>query len=286
MRSVLSTLAAAALIVVPLRAQTADSLISRYLRTIGGLDHIEAVQTLRRVGKVIGGGGFEAVVVQENKRPNKVREEFTIVGMTQITAYDGQNGWKISPFQGKKDAEALSEDELRGMVEEADFDEPLVNWQQKGNKVEYMGPDQFEGTDVYKVRATLPNGDSYTYFLDTDYCVPIKVEVRRTIRGAEQSYESVLGNYKQVNGWYLPFSYESRSIGGSEGSKVTLDSIEANVPIDDSRFERPAAPGAPAQAPGGAKPAPDGRRAGNNTSDAPPARFRLPTTATAGGSER
>ena len=242
MRSALSTLAAAALFVAPLQAQSADSLISRYLRTIGGLDHIQAVQTLRRVGKVTGGGGFEAVVVQENKRPSKVREEFTIVGMTQITAYDGHDGWKISPFQGKKDAEALGEDELRGMVEDADFDEPLVNYQQKGNKVEYLGTDQFEGTDVYKLKATLPNGDSYTYFLDTYYCVPIKVEVRRMIRGAEQSYETVLGNYKQVNGWYLPFSYESRAIGGSEGSKVTLDSIEVNVPIDDSRFARPAAP--------------------------------------------
>ena len=285
MRSVLSTLAAAALFAAPLPAQSADSLIARYLKTLGGLDHIQAVQTLRRVGRVMGGGGFEAVVVQENKRPNKVREEFTIVGMTQITAYDGQSGWKISPFQGKKDAEALGEDELRGIVEDADFDEPLVNYQQKGNKVEYMGPDQFEGTDVYKVRATLANGDTYTYFLDTDYCVPIKVEVRRTIRGEEQSYETVLGHYKAVNGWYLPFSYESRSIGGSEGSKVTIDSIEPNVPIDDSRFARPAA-AAPAQAPGAPKPAPDGRRAGNNTSDAPPARFRLPTSATAGRSDR
>jgi len=253
MRSVLSTLAAVALYAAPLSAQSADSIISRYLRTIGGLDHIQAVQTLRRVGKVTGGGGFEAVVVQENKRPNKVREEFTIVGMTQIEAYDGQAGWKISPFQGKKDAEALGEDELRGMVEDADFDEPLVNYQQKGNKVEYLGTDQFEGTDVYKVKATLPNGDSYTYFLDTYYCVPIKVEVRRTIRGAEQSFEEVLGNYKQVNGWYLPFSFETRSIGGSEGSKVTLDSIEANVPIDDSRFARPAAPGA-AKPAGGSQP--------------------------------
>lgn len=255
MRSVLSTLAAVALFGTPLSAQTADSIVARYLRTIGGMEHIHAVQTLRRVGKVTSGGGFEAVVVQENKRPNKVREEFTIVGMTQIVAYDGQAGWKISPFQGKKDAEALSEDELRGMVEDADFDEPLVNYQQKGNRVEYQGTDQFEGTDVYKLKVTLTNGDSYTYFLDTDYCVPIKVEVRRTIRGTEQAYETVLGNYKAVAGWYQPFSIESRALGGSFGSKVTLESVEANVPIDDSRFQRPAAPGAPSQMPGAVKPA-------------------------------
>jgi len=255
MRSVLWTLAAVALWVAPLEAQTADSILARYLRTLGGMDHIQAVQTLRRVGKVMSGGGFEAAVVLESKRPDKVREDFTILGMTQTVAYDGRSGWKISPFQGKKDAEALGEDELRGVVEDADFDEPLVNWQSKGNKVEYDGTDQFEGTDVYKIKATLPNGDSFTYFLDTDYCVPIKVEIRRTIRGEEQSYEEVLGNYKAVDGWYLPFSIESRAIGGSEGSKLTFDSIEANVPVDDSRFARPAAPGAPSPAAGAVKPA-------------------------------
>ena len=46
MRSVLSTLAAVALFASPLAAQSADSILARYLRTIGGMDHIQAVQTL------------------------------------------------------------------------------------------------------------------------------------------------------------------------------------------------------------------------------------------------
>jgi hypothetical protein len=256
MRSVLSTLAAVALFGAPLSAQTADSIIARYLRTVGGMDRIQAVHTMRRLGKVTGGGGFEAAVVQENKRPNQVREEFSLMGMTQVTAYDGQNGWKIVPWQGKKDAEPLSEDELRGMVEDADFDEPLVNYQQKGNKVEYLGTDQFEGTDVYKLKVTYPNGDTRTYFLDTDYCVPIKIESRRTIRGEEQSFEMVLGNYKAVAGWYMPFSIESRALGGSNGGKVTIDSVQVNVPIDDSRFQRPGGAGTAApQQQGAPKPA-------------------------------
>ena len=32
---------------------------------------------------------------------------------TGVTAYDGHTGWKIEPWQGKKDPEALSEEELR-----------------------------------------------------------------------------------------------------------------------------------------------------------------------------
>lgn len=218
--------------------KTADEVIARYVKTVGGMDKIQAVKTLRRVGKYTGGGGFEATVVQENKRPNLVREEFSLQGMTGINAWDGRTGWKIDPFGGKKDPEALSEDEMRGILEDSDFDEPLVNYREKGNKVELVGTDQIEGTDVYKVRVTLKSGDVRTYYMDTDYFVPIKMDETRTIRGTEQEIETTLGDYKEVAGWFMPFSIESGLKGQGKG-KVTFERIDANVPIDDSRFVKP-----------------------------------------------
>jgi hypothetical protein len=89
MRRIPLHLLALALIAQPLAAQTADDVIARYIKTIGGMEKIEAAKSLRRTGKFIGGGGFEAKFVQENKRPNMVREEFSLQGMTAINAYDG-----------------------------------------------------------------------------------------------------------------------------------------------------------------------------------------------------
>jgi len=243
MRTLIIGLATISLVASPLSAQsapprTADEIIARYLKTVGGMDKIQAIKTLRRVGKYNGGGGFEAIVVQENKRPNLVREEFSLQGMTGINAWDGRTGWKIDPFGGKKDPEALSEDEMRSIVEDADFDEPLVNYQEKGNKVELVGTDQIEGTDVYKLRVTLKSGDVRTYYMDTDYFVPIKMDEKRTIRGTEQEIETTLGDYKEVAGWFMPFSIESGFKGQGKG-KVTYERIDANVPIEDSRFVKP-----------------------------------------------
>src|SRR5438552_15122603 len=127
MRNTLLRLAGLALFALPLSAQTADDIIAKYIKTVGGMDRIQAVTTLRRTGKFTGGGGFEAAVLQENKRPNKVREEFSLQGLTGVNAYDGHTGWKIEPWQGQKDAEALSEEEMREMVEVADIDEALIN---------------------------------------------------------------------------------------------------------------------------------------------------------------
>ena len=228
-----------ALCAIPLSAQTADEIIAKFIKTTGGMEKINAVTTLRRTGKFIGGGGFEAGVLQENKRPNKVREEFQIQGMAGINAYDGAKGWKIDPFEGKKDVEPLGEEELKSIVEDSDFDGPLVNYQQKGNKVEFTGMEPVEGTDAYKLKVTKSNGDIYYYYMDTDYYVPIKVDTVRMVRGEQREYETSIGDYKEVNGWYLPYSFESNVKGSPNKQKISYSKIEANVDLPDSRFTAP-----------------------------------------------
>ena len=225
-------------------AQSAEEIITKYIKTVGGSDKIEAVKTLRRAGKFTGGGGFEAAIVEESKRSNMVRQEFSLQGMTQINAYDGKQGWKIEPWQGKKDVEPLGEEEMKQIVEDADFDGPLVNYKQKGNKIEFAGMEPVEGTDAYKLKITLANGDIRYYYMDTDYFVPIKIDTKRMVRGAEREYETTLGDYKEVAGWYLPHSFETNVKGSQNKQKVTYEKIEANVPIDDSRFHAPPAPAA------------------------------------------
>ena len=242
MRRVLLTIAGLALFAMSATAQTADEIVTKYIKTVGGADKIQAVKTLRRMGQFTGGGGFEAAITEENKRSNMVRQEFSLQGMTQINAYDGKQGWKIEPWQGKKDVEPMGEEELKQIVEDSDFDGPLVNYQQKKNKIEFVGMEPVEGTDAFKLKVTLANGDVRYYYMDTDYYVPIKIDTKRMIRGAEREYETSLGDYKEVAGWYLPHSVEVNAKGSQNKQKVTYEKIEANVPTDDSRFHIPATP--------------------------------------------
>jgi outer membrane lipoprotein-sorting protein len=250
MRRILPVVIGLALLAMPVSAQTAEEIIAKYIKTIGGAEKIEGIKTLRRTGKFTGGGGFEAVIIQEKKRPEMPREESTIQGMTGVNAYDGKTGWKIEPWQGKKDAEPLSEEELKQIQVNADFDGPLVNYRQKGNKVEFIGAEPVEGTDAFKLKVTLKNGDVNYYFMDTDYYVPIKVEYKMMVRGAEQEFETSLGDYKEVAGVYMPHSVESGVKGSPNKSQITFEKIEANVTLDDSRFKQPAAPAKPAGAEG------------------------------------
>jgi hypothetical protein len=241
------TLVALALFAAPLLAQTppapptAEDIVAKYIKTVGGLDKIDAVKTLKRTGKFRGGGGFEAKVLEENKRTDLVRQEFTFQGMTGVTAWDGKSGWKIEPWQGKKDPEPLGEEELKGIVEDSAFDGQLIRYKEKGNTVEFVGSEPVEGTDAWKLKVTLKNGDVQYYYMDQDYFVPIKIEFKRVIRGAEQESFASLGDYKAVAGWYLPHSIEQGRKGSANRATTVYDKIEANVPMDDGIFRMPAA---------------------------------------------
>ncbi len=265
MRRTLLAFAGVVLLGLPASAQTAEDIVNNYIKTVGGMDKIQAAKTLKRTGKFTGGGGFEAKVSQENKRPDMVREEFSLQGMTGVNAWDGKNGWKIEPWNGKKDPEALGEDEKKSIIEDADFDGPLVNFKAKGNKVEFLGMEPVEGTDAYKLKVTLANGETRIYYMDTDYYVPIKIEGKRIVRGTEREFEMSLGDYKEVNGWYLPFYQEVGAKGSPFKQKITYSKIEANVPVGDTQFAEPKA-GAPKPDASAPKPPASGKKPGEETS--------------------
>jgi hypothetical protein len=233
-------------------SQTAEELVAKNLQAKGGVEKIKAIKSLRMIGD-FDAGGFKATVGELSKRPDMVKETFTLQGMTQIQAYDGSSGWQISPFGGRKDPEMLGEDDVRGLAEDADFDGPLVDAAAKGNKIEYMGHDQVDGDDAYKLKVTLKNGDILYYYLDPDTYIEIQVEKQQFIRGSVRESITMLGSYKPVNGVMYPFFIESGPKNNPERrGKITVTRMEANVPVEDLEFKMPAAPAAsPA-----AKPAP------------------------------
>jgi len=251
MRNILASLVC--LMALNAFGQTAEELVAKNLQAKGGVDKIKAIKSVRMIGN-FDAGGFKATIAEYSKRPDMVREMFTVQGMTQVQAYDGSNGWQISPFGGRKDPELLGEDDVRGLSEDADFDGPLVDAQAKGNKIEYLGHDQVDGDDAYKLKVTLKNGDIFYYYLDPDTYIEIQVEKQQFIRGSVRESITMLGSYKPVNGVMYPFFIESGPKNNpDQRGKITVTKIETNVPIEDSEFKMPAAPAAP---PAAAKPTP------------------------------
>jgi hypothetical protein len=221
-------------------AQTAEELVAKNLQAKGGIDKIKSAKTRRTTGRLRNARGRAAVFAQTNKRPDLVRETITLQGMTAVQAYDGSTGWQTNPFRGRKDPELMGEDMVRDLVLASDFDGPLVDYAEKGNKIEYLGHDLVDGDDALRLRVTLKNGDIIYYYLDPDTYLEIRREIQQFVRGSVRERVVDIGSYKPVDGVMYPFSISEGSKSNPGAQTTAIEKIEVNIPIPDSDFALPA----------------------------------------------
>jgi hypothetical protein len=240
---------------IPAAAQDAQSLIARNLEARGGEAALSAIKSIRFEGKTIFPGDFE-VTYQETRAKLGFeaadRVDMTVQGLDLVQAYDGHGGgWKINPFQGRKDPEKMSADEARALADGALIEGPLLASRHDGSRVDYLGRDDFDGTLAYKLKVTQKDGDEFTYWLDPDTFLEIKVEERRKLRGAEETNETELGDYEKVAGIYFPMSVESWAQGqDNQRQRTIIASGQANVEASPALFAEPGGPATPAKAAG------------------------------------
>jgi hypothetical protein len=221
---------------------TLDDLVAKNIQAKGGADALRALQSLRLTGKLlVNQGQVELAYLQMKKRPGEVRAEVTLQGMTAVQAYDGRDGWRISPFQGRKDPEKMSADDVKSLIEDSEIDGPLVDWKGKQSTAEYLGTEDVDGTLAHKIKVVRKNGDVNFVYLDPDQFLEIRILTQRVVQGAQVETETDLGDYEKIGGVFIPFSIEAGSKGSNDKQKTVIDKAEANVPVDDKVFHFPAA---------------------------------------------
>jgi hypothetical protein len=238
----LATLCVAGLNVA--HALTADEIVAQHIAARGGMDHLQALKTLKRTGRlIVPGFNGELTVTEYKARPNEYRLEYTLQGLTAVQAWDGHEAWQIQPFQGRKDPERLPADQAKPLEFSADMDFPFVNYQAKGSKLAFLGTEDVDGTPAYKLRLQLASGDEILYFIDPDSWMLIRDIQKQQIRGAEQITENDYGEYEQVQGVWVPMTEASGPKGSdpSQKQQTLYDKAEGNVDLNPSIFSFPSA---------------------------------------------
>ena len=258
-----------------LAAQTADELVAKNLAARGGAEALAALKSVKFTGKLIFPGDFQLSYDEtraHEPQGDATRVNAAIQGLTLVQAYDGANGWRINPFQGRRDAEKMTGDEARSMADSALLNGVLLSARKDCAKVAALGREDFDGTLAYKLKVSQPDGDEFVYLLDPDTFLEIKMTETRRLRGALQVTEYELGDYEKVGGVYFPMSVDSWPQGQSnQRQRVIIASAEANVPAPASLFAQPADKPAPAAAQPGDVPPPQTKKEKSPASDTPPA---------------
>jgi hypothetical protein len=238
---ILAALIASAAVAQDRNQPTVDELVAKNIEAKGGATALHDLQSLRLTGKLLvpDAGQIELGYLEIKKRPDEVRTEASLQGMTQIQAYDGKEGWKVSPFFGRKDPERMSADDVKAMVEDSEIDGALVDWKTKGSTVEYLGTEDVDGTPAHKLKVVRKNGDVSFVFLDPDHFLEIRIVTQRTKHGAYEEVETDLGDYEKDGGVFVPTSIEFGRKGAPDKQRIIIDKVEANVPVDDAIFHFP-----------------------------------------------
>jgi len=228
-------------------AQTADEIINNYFETIGGLEKLENIESLKMTGKITAQGMVIPLETVQTK-DGKMYVEIDLQGskVKQLVS-NGDAVYSMNMMTQKM--EQMPEDASNTMIKEfKDFPNAFINYKEKGYEVELIGKETKEGTECYKIKLTKDpitiDGETVPnitfYYFDTENFVPIMTESEIPTGPAKgQKMEVPLSDYQEVDGVYFPFTTVM------QGMPMTYTSIEINPEVDASEFSVPKDESAP-----------------------------------------
>jgi hypothetical protein len=224
------------------RSQTADDIINKYIEATGGHDKWARVTSIKYTGTYNMGPGMEAPLTRllTSKPTMAFYSDFSWQGMTAKSAMRADSGWRYMPFSGKRETDPMSPNEIRSYKLDADPQGLLFNYKEKGYTVEYLGADDMDGSDVYKLRLTNKDGDMVYYYIDMETYFILKTEQRIRFKDKEEKSYTVYSDFRKTDyGITLPFSSQQvDEKGGEQGGPVNYTKIEVNTPVDASIFDK------------------------------------------------
>lgn len=221
----------------PLMAQSLDDILKEHFSAMGQ-DKILKVNAQKLTGKMIQ-GGIEIPFIQMAKRPDKIRVEGTFQGLTFIQTFNGKEGWSLNPFAGVTAPQPMSADELKGMRYQSDMDGMLWNWKEKGYTVTFDGKEDMQGTSCFKIKLDTKEGDSFTFYIDSDSYIMLRTNMKMKIMGNEQESDTYYSNYMMVEGIAVPGKIETKVKDQLAGTLV-IEKVVLNTEISDTLFDKPA----------------------------------------------
>lgn len=228
--------AVALLVSVSASAQTVDEIVDKHVAALGGADKLKGVNTLI-IERSLSVQGMEIPTIMTVVVGKSLRSESTIMGNAMVQVLDGSTGWSIKPAMmgGTGEPEDMTAVELKQMTGQLDPFGALMNYKEKGNKVDLVGKEKVDGKDAYHLKVTTKDGTAIDEYLDaTTYMVS---KVKANMNG--QDGEIMFSDYKDVDGIKFASTMEMQNPQAGQLTFVTTKT-QINPKIDESVFKKPA----------------------------------------------
>lgn len=219
-----------------LAAQTVEEIIANHIEAHGGADKWEKVNALKITGR------FTAFSLEKEFTTYKTKcgayySDLFLGEQNVLEGFNGKCGWTIDPWQEIEYARNINTSETNVFKQKAVFFTPFLDYKEKGHKVEYLGLQNVEGSDMHALKLTRKDGKSEKWFLDAKTYLEYKCEADWVDFASPIPCEMYFDDFRTVDGLVLPFFVER--IFRTRDRITQIENVEINPKIDKKMFEMP-----------------------------------------------
>jgi hypothetical protein len=213
-----------------------DAILNQYIQSLGGRAALERVTTRVKTGTLVAQGGMKAPLEVYEKAPNKTLTIFRAPHGTNQMGFDGAIGWAKTPEQGLREEAGQQLDFVKY---EAEFFKEL-KLKERYSKLTLLGLAQLDNREAYVIEAAPPRGQPEKLYFDRQTGLLVRMDIVPDLGQVKMQMQAYFEDYRVVDGVKLPFTIRRARPGFTW--TYQFDEIKLNTPLEDSRFNKPAAP--------------------------------------------
>jgi hypothetical protein len=224
---------------------TAEQILARYTEALGGTAAIEKLKSRSMKGTWLTRDGITLGYEVYQVAPDRI---YTVLNTPRQgvieRGFNGTTAWERSS-RGLRDIEGI---ELFYLKRYPDIFKD-IKLQGQFTRLNFRGNDKLDGKDVYLLVGTGIDGKGERLYFDAQTGLLLRrITSTATIVGLipeQVDYD----DYRDVDGLKLPFTIRITPIDTSFSSTRQFTEIKLNVPVDETKFNKPPPPPPPSPSP-------------------------------------
>ena len=222
------------------KAEDPDKIVTKMMETRGGIDKIQNINSIYFEMEQSGPQmPVPSILKIWHVKPDKIKLEQNMNNETVTVASDGQKAWIINPKQGSTEPQEMPIQQAAGLVQYVQLLEgELLNYKEKGLKLEYVEMVDDESGSFHKIKATDANGNSSFVYVDPITNLINRTEAKQQTQQGEANIVTKITERTKVNGIMFPKSIDIE-MNGQVVQSLTFNKIELDGKIDNTIFAMP-----------------------------------------------
>ncbi|MGA8102498.1 MAG: hypothetical protein WB869_10110, partial [Candidatus Acidiferrales bacterium] len=181
----------------------ASAILDRYVAAIGGRDAWAKYSSRVSKGTIeIPAMSMTGTVEVSEKAPNKMRSVVSIGETPFQQGFDGVIGWADDPQNGPR---LLQGRELEELKRDAEYARPL-NLRTLYSQIKFVGKEKLGDREVQVIEVSSPQTGSEKMYFDSQNSLLLRVVANRAGPDGNNSVESMLDDYADIDGMKLPMT--------------------------------------------------------------------------------